>query len=150
MAVLNADSALSRLSPSAEEALTSPAKTSRVAMASLVNTVEPLYPFNRIGIRASPEQADVFLDEAVHFRREPSLRKILPRGETQLTQTGDLDHRENAGDICFNFGSYEAHDFPKALADELSAGACSFLEWHFAMRCEPHLVNKGNGPRQRL
>jgi len=94
---------------------------------SLANTAEPLYLVNRSGNRPSHEQADVFLDKAVHFCRGAGFRKILLRGDTKFTQTKHLDRWDDAGDVRFIFG-YEAHDSLKALADDLPAGAYSFLE----------------------
>ena len=94
---------------------------------SLANTAEPLYLVNRSGNRPSQEQADVYLDKAADLCREAGFRKMLLRGDTKFAQTRHLDRWDDAGDVRFIFG-YEAHDTLKALADDLPAGAYSFLE----------------------
>ncbi len=94
---------------------------------SLANTAEPLFLVNRSGNRPSQEQADVFLDKAVDLCRSAGFRRILLRGDTKFTQTKHLDRWDRAGDVRFVFG-YEAHESLKALAEDLPAGAYSFLE----------------------
>jgi len=94
---------------------------------SLANTAEPLFLVNRSGNRPSQEQADVFLDKAVDLCRSASFRRILLRGDTKFTQTKHPDRWDRAGDVRFVFG-YEAHESLKALAEDLPAGAYSFLE----------------------
>ena len=70
---------------------------------SLANTGEPLYLVNRSGNRPSPEGAAEWLDQAIALCRRAGFKRILLRGDTDFTQTGDLD-RWDAGGVGFVFG----------------------------------------------
>jgi hypothetical protein len=70
---------------------------------SLANTGEPLYVVNRAGNRPSHEQAAVYLDRAIARCREAGFARILLRGDTDFTQTEDLD-RWDADGVRFVFG----------------------------------------------
>jgi Transposase DDE domain group 1 len=94
---------------------------------SLANTAEPLYLVNRSGNRPSHEQAGAALDKMIALCRRAGFHRIILRGDTDFTQTKDLDRWDEAGDIGFVFG-FDAHATLKALADELPAAAYSFLE----------------------
>jgi Transposase DDE domain group 1 len=94
---------------------------------SLANTAEPLYLVNRSGNRPSHEYAADSLDKMIDLCRKAGFPRILMRGDTDFTQTQHLDRWDEAGDIGFVFG-IDARDNLKALADELSPGAYSFLE----------------------
>jgi Transposase DDE domain group 1 len=70
---------------------------------SLANTQEPLYLINRSGNRPSHEQAHVWLDQAVALCRRVGFRKIRLRGDTDFTQTEQLDRWDDEG-VTFVFG----------------------------------------------
>jgi hypothetical protein len=70
---------------------------------SLANTMEPLYIVNRSGNRPSHEQAAGYLDRAISLCRRAGFRKITLRGDTDFTQTANLD-RWDEEDIGFVFG----------------------------------------------
>ena len=59
--------------------------------------------------------------------REAGFRRIIPRGDTDFTQTKHLDRWDQAGDVWFSFG-IDAMPNLKALAEQLPADAYSFLE----------------------
>ena len=70
---------------------------------SLANTGEPLYIVNRGGNRPSHEAAHAYLDRAVALCRRAGFRRITLRGDTDFTQTAQLD-RWNADGVRFVFG----------------------------------------------
>lgn len=70
---------------------------------SLANTGEPLFIVNRSGNRPSHEKATVYLDQAVALCRQAGFRKITLRGDTDFTQTEQLDRWDDDG-VQFVFG----------------------------------------------
>ena len=58
---------------------------------SLANTKEPLYLLNRSGNRPSHENAAEYLDKAIDLCRQAGFKSILLRGDTDFTQTAQLD-----------------------------------------------------------
>ena len=70
---------------------------------SLANTAEPLYLVNRSGNRPSHEGAAAYLDRAVALCRRAGFKQVLLRGDTDFTQTGDLDRWDGQG-VRFLFG----------------------------------------------
>jgi hypothetical protein len=70
---------------------------------SLANTGEPLFIANRSGNRPSHEGATAYYDQAIRLCREAGFRKVLLRGDTDFTQTGELD-RWDAEGVEFVFG----------------------------------------------
>lgn len=70
---------------------------------SLANTMETLYIVNRSGNRPSHEKAAGYLDRAIALCRAAGFRKITLRGDTDFTQTADLDRWDGEG-IEFVFG----------------------------------------------
>lgn len=70
---------------------------------SLANTAESLYLFNRSGNRPSHEGAAPYLDRAIKLCRGAGFRKVTLRGDTDFTQTGDLD-RWDEDRVEFVFG----------------------------------------------
>jgi hypothetical protein len=72
-------------------------------LVSLANTQEPLYLVNRTGNRPSHEGAAVRFDQAAALCRRAGFRSILFRGDTDFTQTGELDRWDDHG-IAFIFG----------------------------------------------
>lgn len=71
---------------------------------SLSNTAEPLYLFNRPGNRPSHEGASVYLDKSVALCRKAGFRAIHLRGDTDFTQTTQLDRWHDEG-VTFTFGN---------------------------------------------
>mgnify|MGYP000188673121 CR=1 FL=1 len=72
-------------------------------LVSLANTGEPLFVVNRPGNRPSHEQAAGYLDQAIGLARRAGFRKITLRGDTDFTQTADLDRWDGEG-VRFVFG----------------------------------------------
>lgn len=70
---------------------------------SLAATGEPLYIVNRSGNRPSHEGAAVYLDRAIEHCRAAGFRKITLRGDTDFTQTAELDRWDDEG-VRFVFG----------------------------------------------
>ena len=70
---------------------------------SMANTGEPLFVVNRSGSRPSHEHATKYLDKAVRLCREAGFRNILLRGDTDFTQTIELDRWDDEG-VRFVFG----------------------------------------------
>jgi hypothetical protein len=70
---------------------------------SLANTAEPLYLVNRSGNRPSSEGAAARLDQSIALCRRAGFKKVLLRGDTDFTQTGDLD-RWDSDRVAFVFG----------------------------------------------
>lgn len=69
----------------------------------LANTSEPLYIVNRSGSRPSHEQAAAYLDRAMDLCRRAGFREITLRGDTDFTQTAQLD-RWDADGVHLVFG----------------------------------------------
>jgi Transposase DDE domain group 1 len=72
-------------------------------LVSLANTQEVLFLLNRPGNRPSHEGAAAYLDRAADLCRRAGFRKILFRGDTDFSQTAELD-RWDKGGIGFVFG----------------------------------------------
>jgi hypothetical protein len=72
-------------------------------MVSLANTGEPLFLVNRSGNRPSHENATKYFDKSVKLCRDAGFRNILLRGDTDFTQTKELD-RWNDDGVRFVFG----------------------------------------------
>lgn len=70
---------------------------------SLANTNEPLFIMNRAGNRPSHEGATAYFDQAVHLCRRAGFKRIRLRGDTDFTQTRELD-RWDAEGVEFIFG----------------------------------------------
>ena len=71
---------------------------------SLANTGEPLYLVNRSGNRPSYEGAAPRLDQAMNLCRRAGFRRLTLRGDTDFTQTRELD-RWDAEGVRFIFGT---------------------------------------------
>jgi hypothetical protein len=71
---------------------------------SLANTAEPLYLVNRSGNRPSHEGAAEYFDRAAVLCRRAGFRKITFRGDTDFTQTKELD-RWDEDRVGFLFGA---------------------------------------------
>jgi len=72
-------------------------------LVSLANTGEPLYLVNRRGSRPSHEGAAVRFDQAIALCKRTGFNKILLRGDTDFTQSAELD-RWDADGARFIFG----------------------------------------------
>jgi len=73
-------------------------------LVSLANTGEPLYLVNRSGNRPSSEGAAAWLNRGIALCRRAGFKSILLRGDTDFTQTGELDGWDAQGDVEFIFG----------------------------------------------
>src|SRR5436305_2113145 len=93
---------------------------------SLANTGEVLSIVNRSGNRPSHEGATEQLDLAVLLCRQAGFRRIDLRGDTDFTQTTQLDAWDAEG-VTFLFG-IDAMPNLKALAEDLPALAWSELQ----------------------
>ena len=72
-------------------------------LVSLANTGEPLYLVNRRGSRPSHEGAAVRFNQAIALCQRAGFKEILLRGDTDFTQTAELDRWDAAG-VRFIFG----------------------------------------------
>jgi hypothetical protein len=72
-------------------------------LVSLANTGEPLFVLNRSGNRPSYEGAAGYFDKAIRLCRRAGFQQILLRGDTDFTQTRELD-RWDANGVEFIFG----------------------------------------------
>src|SRR5512147_1411294 len=107
---------------------------------SLANTGEVLSIVNRPGNRPSHEGAAEQLDLAILLCRGAGFRRILLRGDTDFTQTKQLDAWDAEG-VTFLFG-IDAMPNLKAIAEDLPAADWSEL------RRPPQYTAKGK-PRTR-
>jgi hypothetical protein len=107
---------------------------------SLANTGEVLSVVNRPGNRPSHEGAAEQLDLAILLCREAGFRRIYLRGDTDFTQTKQLDAWHAEG-VTFLFG-IDAKANLKAIAEDLPASA-----W-VALGRPPRYTAKGP-PRKR-
>src|SRR3990172_7331156 len=73
-------------------------------MVSLANTGEPLYVVNRSGNLPSHEGAAEYFDKSIALCRRAGFRWIRLRGDTDFTQTAQLDDWDEQGDVRFVFG----------------------------------------------
>ena len=90
-------------------------------LVSLANTGEPLFLVNRSGNRPSHEGAAARFDQAIDLCRRAGFGKIRLRGDTDFTQTAELD-RWDAQDVEFVFGIDTMPNLVK-LAEGLPASA---------------------------
>ena len=93
---------------------------------SLANTGEVLSIVNRPGNRPSHEGAAEQLDLTILLCRQAGFRRIYLRGDTDFTQTTQLDAWDAEG-VMFLFG-IDAMPNLKALAEDLPASAWSELQ----------------------
>jgi len=88
---------------------------------TLANTREVLYLVNRAGNRPSHENAAVYFDRSIDLCRRGGFRRILLRGDTDFSQTTQLD-RWHDDDVEFVFGMDAMPNLVK-LAEELPDSA---------------------------
>ena len=93
---------------------------------SLANTGEVISIVNRPGNRPSHEGAAEQLDLTILLCRQAGFRRIYLRGDTDFTQTTQLDAWDAEG-VMFLFG-IDAMPNLKALAEDLPASAWSELQ----------------------
>lgn len=70
---------------------------------TLANTREVLYLANRSGNRPSHENAAIYFDRSIALCRRAGFRRVLLRGDTDFSQTTQLDRWDNDG-VAFVFG----------------------------------------------
>jgi Transposase DDE domain group 1 len=107
---------------------------------SLAKTGEPLYLVNRSGNRPSAEGAAERFDHARALCQDAGFRQITFRGDTDFSQTEDLDRWDAAG-VRFIFG-YDARANLIREADALAPRA-----WTRLVRHPPYAVQ--TAPRER-
>jgi len=107
---------------------------------SLANTGEPLFMVNRSGNRPSHEGAAAYYNQAARLCRRAGFKRILFRGDTDFTQTGELDRWEKEG-VAFIFG-IDAMPNLVAYANNLPETAWKRLE-------RPLKYKVKTAPRQR-
>ena len=88
---------------------------------SLANTGEPLYLVNRPSNRPRHEGAAGYIDRSIALCRRAGFERILLRGDTDFTQTGELDRWDGEG-VTFVFG-IDAMPNLVQRANELPASA---------------------------
>jgi hypothetical protein len=72
-------------------------------LVTLANTGEVLFVMNRSGNRPSHEGAAGYYDQSVRLCRKAGFKRVLLRGDTDFTQTGELDRWDTDG-VEFIFG----------------------------------------------
>ena len=95
---------------------------------SLANTQEPLFIVNRSGNRPSHEQATRYFDKSVKLCREAGFRRILLRGDTDFTQTTELDRWDDDG-VRFVFGIQSCKTLQET-AENIGESEWEVLERH--------------------
>ncbi len=95
---------------------------------SLANTAEPLFIVNRGGSRPSSEGAADYLDKAIALCREAGFTDVLLRGDTDFSQTTQLDRWDGDG-VRFVFG-YPARKILKSRANGLAEQSYIELQRH--------------------
>lgn len=108
---------------------------------SLANTGETLYLHNRSASRPSHEGAAAYFDKAVAVCRRGGFRRITLRGDTDFTQTKELD-RWDAEGVGFLFGA------DATLSVRLEAELLENKAWERLER--PPKYDVKTKPRRRL
>jgi len=85
---------------------------------SLANTQEPLYLLNRGGNRPSAEGAAPLFDKAIELCRRAGFEDFLLRGDTDVSQTTELDRWDATDGVRFIFG-YDARKNLVGISDGL-------------------------------
>ena len=107
---------------------------------SLANTGEPLYLVNRRGSRPSHEGAAVRFDQSIALCKRAGFKKVLLRGDTDFTQTKELDRWDEEG-VRFVFG-IDAMANLVGIAESLENKA-----WHHLKRPPKYEVKTVPRPR---
>jgi hypothetical protein len=116
---------------------------------TLANTGEVLRLRNRPGNRPSHEGAAALLDESITLCRAAGFRKILLRGDTDFSQTTQLDRWHEAGDVTFMFG-YDCSEGLARRADELAVEVWERLERPAKYRVKTQSRARPSNEKQRL
>jgi len=87
-------------------------------LVSFANTQEPLYLLNRSGNRPSAEGAALLFDKAIKLCRRAGFTDILLRGDTDFSQTTELDRWDDEPGVRFIFG-YDVRKNLRTTADQL-------------------------------
>jgi hypothetical protein len=108
-------------------------------LVSLANTAEPLYLVNRRGSRPSHEGAAVRFDQSIALCKRAGFKKILLRGDTDFTQTRELDRWDEDG-VRFIFG-FDAKANLVTKAETLGQKAWKHLKRpaKYEVKTEPRL-----------
>ena len=93
---------------------------------SLANTQEPLFLVNRGGNRPSAEGAAVRFDQALSLCRRAGFRRVTFRGDTDFSQTRQLDRWDESG-VRFVFG-FNAYPGLVKIAETLADRAWKSLQ----------------------
>ena len=88
---------------------------------SLANTSEPLFLVNRSGNCTSSAGAAFYLDQAKDLCLTAGFRKILMRGDTDFSQTKELDRWDEDERVTFIFGINAMRNL-ESIADNLPEG----------------------------
>jgi hypothetical protein len=88
---------------------------------SLANTAEPLYLVNRSGNCVSSAGAAAYLDQAIALCFTGGFRKILMRGDTDFSQSKELDRWDDDEGVKFIFGINAMRNL-ETIAQELPDG----------------------------
>jgi hypothetical protein len=94
---------------------------------SLANTGEVLRIVNRPGNRPSGEGAAAQIDQAIALCRSAGFQSILLRGDTDFTQTTQLDRWHETGDVTFIFGM-DVTQRRLALLDDMAESTWTKLD----------------------
>jgi len=105
---------------------------------SLANTSEPLYLVNRSGNCTSSAGAAFYLDQAKDLCLTAGFRKILMRGDTDFSQTRELDRWDEDERVTFIFGMNAMRNL-ESIAEHLPEGLWQpfFRPSKYEVRTEP-------------
>ncbi len=105
---------------------------------SLANTGEVLSLLNRSGNRPSHEGAAAEIDRAIKLCVAGGFRSIRLRGDTDFSQTEDLDGWHDQGNVLFQFGD-DAKKNLSGLAEDLADSAWQKLARpaRYSVKTEP-------------
>jgi hypothetical protein len=115
---------------------------------SLANTGEPLFLVNRGGGRPSHEGAADRFDQALALVRRAGFRKVLFRGDTDFSQTKQLDRWDEAS-VRFVFGMDAKKNFVR-IADDLEETAWKPLQRRARYQASTGPRSRPQDVRQRI
>lgn len=112
-------------------------------LVSLANTREPLFIVNRPGNRPSHDGAARWVDSAIELVQAGGFRNVLLRGDTDFTQTTELDRWDQDG-VRFVFG-IDAMPNLKTIADSIVKS-----RWKLLRRPEREVKTTPRARRDRV